>query len=126
MFANLDTTGRDDHLRSHRFRHAQTIDLTLGQLELENTSETEAIVGSAAGVTVDAGDSSRVFQVDASVTASISGLTMGNGNLSAVGGGLLNDGTLTLTDCTVSGSMPAYNGGGIMNLGDADADRFNG
>ena len=46
-------------------------DLTSGELELSDTTGTETITGPAAGVTVNAGGASRVFQVDAGVTASL-------------------------------------------------------
>ena len=61
----------DDHVRPDRLRHAQTITLTQGQLELSNTSGTETITGPAAGVTVSGGGLSRVFQVDSGVTADL-------------------------------------------------------
>ena len=113
------------------FKTSQTIDLTGGQLELSDTTGTETITGPKAGVTIDAGGNSRVFQVDPSVTASISGLTITGGNvtgdISAVGGGLLNYGATTLTNCTVSGNSTSstsafintsFNGGGgIFNAG---------
>src|SRR6516162_7478185 len=64
------------------FKTPQTITLnpTLGQLELSDTTGTETIVGPTKGVTVNAGGASRVFQVDAGVTASISGLTISGGS----------------------------------------------
>ena len=103
------------------FATRQTITLTGTQLELSNTSGTETITGPAAGVTVSGGGLSRVFQVDANVTASISGLTITGGSTTAAaepgsradstsaelrnGGGLFNyGGTTTLTNCTVSGN----------------------
>ena len=61
------------------FKTPQTITLTGGQLELSNTTGTETIMGPKAGVTVNAGGNSRVFQVDGGVTASISGLTITGG-----------------------------------------------
>ena len=57
-----------------------------------------------------------MFQVDAGVTASLSGLTITGGNAGS-GGGLFNDGTVTLTDATVSGNSAANSGGGLTNLG---------
>ncbi len=101
------------------FKSPQTINLTLGQLELSDTTGTEAITGPAAGVTVDAGGNSRVFQIDPSVTASISGLTITDGNAGTGygyhnGGGLYNLGTTTLTDCSISGNS-AESGGGLEN-----------
>ena len=107
------------------FKTPQTINLNGGQLELSDKTGTETITGPAAGVTVNAGGHSRVFQVDASVTASISGLTITGGNAGNAGdgGGVLNDGALTLTNCTVKGNS-AYNGGGLANYGTADADQL--
>ena len=125
------------------FNTPQTITLTGGQLELSNTSGTETITGPAAGVTVSGGGLSRVFQVDANVTASISGLTITEGSVSGErrwpgqlrrhdhadrlhhqrqlrrnGGGLFTDGygTTTLTNCTVSGNSASENGGGLYSL----------
>ena len=62
------------------FKTPQTITLTGSQLELSDTTGTETITGPKAGVTVNGGGTSRVFQVDAGVTASISGLTITGGN----------------------------------------------
>ena len=101
------------------FSTPQTINLTLGQLDLSDTTGTETITGPAAGVTVSADTQSRVFQVDSGVTASISGLTITGGNTAGGGGGLYNDnGTTTLTNVTISGNTAAY-GGGIDNSGTA-------
>ena len=89
------------------FATPQTITLTGGQLELSNTTGTETIIGPAAGLTVSGGGLSRVFQVDANVTASISGLTITGGTASGVGGGLANNGgDVTLTDCTSPATPP--------------------
>ncbi len=98
------------------FKTPQTITLNGTQLELSDTTGTETITGPAAGVTVSGNNASRVFQVDGSVTASISALTITGGNVgtSKSGGGLYDDGgTTTLTNCTVSGNS-ALRGGGLM------------
>ena len=101
------------------FATPQTITLGVGQLELSDTTGTETITGPAAGVTVNANNASRVFQVDRLVTASISGLTISGGNF-AIGGGMFNLGTATLTNCTVSGnSATRLQGGGVFNYGTA-------
>src|SRR5438034_224090 len=110
------SSGADTIIFASLFNTPQTITLTGTQLELSNTTGTQTITGPAAGVTVSGGGLSRVFKVDASVTASISGLTITAGNVAAGnGGGLYNSGTLTLTSCTVSGNFAADNGGGIYN-----------
>ncbi len=98
------------------FATAQTITLAGSQLELSNTSGMETIIGPAVGVTVSGGGLSRVFQVDATVTASISGLTISGGSANRYGGGLLNYGTATLTGCTITGNSLGYGaGGGLFN-----------
>jgi len=97
------------------FAGAQTITLTGSELELSSTTETETITGPSAGVTVSGGGLSRVFQVDPGVNASISGLTITGGDATfAYGGGLYNQGTTALTNCTVSGNSAAI-GGGLRN-----------
>ncbi len=100
------------------FATHQTIALTAGAFELSDMSGLETIAGPAAGVTINAGGQSRAFQVDGGVTASLSGLTITDGSTSGIGGGLYNIGTVTLTDCTVSGNS-ASTGGGVFNLGTA-------
>ncbi len=102
------------------FGTPQTITLSGVPLELSDTGGTQTITGPAAGVTVSGGGISRVFQLDKGVTASVSGLTISGGSSSyGNGGGLLNDGTVTLTDCTLSGNTARY-GGGLFNSGTAD------
>ena len=58
----------------------------------------------------------EVFAVN-SGTVTISGLTIETGN-STVGGGIYNDGTMVLTNSTVSGNFASgVGGGGINNSG---------
>ena len=79
-----------------------TITLTQGELELSNTTESIRITGLGADdLTVSGGGASRVFQIDPSVTASISGLTVSGGSASFAGGGLYNQGMATLTGLNV-------------------------
>ncbi len=98
------------------FASTQTITLTLGQLTLTNTKGPDAITGPAAGVTISGNNASRVFQVDAGVTAAFSGLTISGGSGSG-GAGLLNSGMTSLTNCTVSSNSTSGNGGGLANNG---------
>jgi len=60
-----------------------------------------------------AGRWGQVFQIDASVTASIAGLTITGG--SVTGGGVYNADSLALTDCALSGNSAQY-GGGLCNF----------
>jgi hypothetical protein len=125
-FANFDSSGISTiTFEPQVFAKPQTITLMGSQLELINTSETETITGPNAGVTVSGGGLSRVFEVDANVTASISGLTIIHGNAGTAGipfirgdgGGVDNLGTLSLVNCTISGnSSSSYGvGGGVNN-----------
>ena len=97
------------------FATPQTITLNGTQLSLTNTTGTETITGPAAGVTISGNHASRVFLVNASVTASISGLTISGGTVTGVGGGLDNLGTVTLTNVTLSGNTASTIGGGLYN-----------
>ena len=100
------------------FATPQTITLAGTQLELSDTTGATTITGPAAGVTVDANNASRVFQIDAGVTADFTGLTISGGN-SGNGGGLMNDhGTTTITNCTISGNTVSGggSGGGVLNF----------
>ena len=115
--------GRTRSCSSSFFNTPQTITLGGTQLELSTANESVTITGPAAGVTVSGGGASRVFQVDAGVTASISGLTITGGNDHRQGGGLDNFGTTTLTNCTVSGNS-AYDGGGLYQRRHAHADQL--
>jgi hypothetical protein len=91
---------------------AGTIDLTTGDLAITNDL---TITGPGAdALTVSGNHASRVFDIAAGFTVDISGLTVGDGATNADGGGILNSGILTVTNCTVSGNSAA-DGGGIDN-----------
>ncbi|MDC8016192.1 DUF1566 domain-containing protein [Tahibacter soli] len=75
-------------------------------------------------VTIDGGGSVTAFKIDAGVTARIERLTIRNGNASQAcatgrrcGGGIHNDGDLTLSGVTVSGNVAEYAGAGIYSRG---------
>jgi parallel beta-helix repeat protein len=96
------------------FATAKTITLSLGQLELSDTTGAETIQGPKKGVTVSGNNASRVFDVDPGVTASVSGMTITGGS-AFNGGGLYDLGSLTLTNCTVSGNSASNRGGGLYS-----------
>jgi len=66
----------------------------------------------------------RIFTINSGVTVTISGLTITNGHTpdacfcTPSGGGIFNSGTLTVTNCTISGNS-SRRGGGIFNAGGA-------
>ena len=50
------------------------------------------------------------------MTASISGLTIADGNTSGDGGGVFNGGNLTLSNDTISGNAATEGGGGVIDV----------
>ncbi len=103
-----------------------TITLSGGQLTLANdTPSTDDLTIQGPGartIAVSGNDASRVFEIDTSAHATISRLTISGGR-AELGGGIYNDGTLTLTGSTVSGNKAMvgpnsiFGGGGIYNSG---------
>lgn len=63
---------------------------------------------------IDGSQIDSVLRVMGGRVASISGVTFRNG-FSQYGGGIDNDGSLTLTDCTVTDNTASLEGGGIFN-----------
>ena len=116
-----------------------TIKLTSGELVISQDSTIEGL--GAGKLTVSGNDQSRVFNIKPGTEVTISGLTITEGladthepDVKGCGGGILNQGSLTLEDCIVSKnratgkdhitvSMCGYSvtgcavGGGVGNLG---------
>jgi parallel beta-helix repeat protein len=113
-----------------------TITLTSGELDINKNL---TIQGPGAGLlTVTSTGSydtgSRIFEVGVGTTASLSGMTISNGNgysrdpafgvpspYDGTGGGVLNLGTLTISGCTLSGNIV---GGGIAFVGGGAVANF--
>jgi hypothetical protein len=95
-----------------------TITLTSGELAI---AKDLTLSGPGADVlTVSGNQASRVFDIAAPSTVSISGLSIADGVIRAAfigGGGLLNSGTLTVTGCNVSGNSAYGNPGPLSTLG---------
>jgi predicted outer membrane repeat protein len=94
------------------FTVSGTIDL---QRPLPDLNNSIAIRGPRAGSLTVQRDAAVTFTsailiVDVGQTASLAGLTIANGSA----GGIVNNGTLTVSDCTVPGNS-AFIGGGIFN-----------
>jgi hypothetical protein len=85
--------------------------------EAEIVIDNDVILDGEGSLTVSGRGTHRVFSVPPSVTAELRGLTVTNGSVGQgyAGGGVLNQGTLTLTDCTVSWNIAGV-GGGIDNV----------
>jgi len=112
----------------------QTITLGGRALNIDKSLDIEGLGAKYLAISGGGGIGSRVFDVSANSQVTISGLTLQNGNsydseqafdrsaYDGWGGAILNEGTLTLSSCTVSANR-AYasdwqgGGGGIANVG---------
>ncbi len=101
--------------------NGQTITLTSGELAIAKSLNIQG--PGASQLTVSGGGTWRVFEVDgARTTVTLSGFTISQGAAllaTSQGGGVLNFGALTVSNCTLSGNAAAEAGGGIMNWGGA-------
>ena len=92
------------------FSTAQTITLTDGSLALSNTTAPVTIDGPGAGLlSVSGNNTTYVFNISADAVVSMSGLSIIDGN-GVFGGGLFNDGMLTITNTTFAGNSGLYGG----------------
>ena len=109
------------------FNGDPTVTLAGSQLELTNSVNIQGPVG---GMTISANNQFTVFLVVAGVTANLSDLSITGGNAAGNrsanggnGGGIYNNGALTLSSCTVSFNTANLafhgSGGGLFNLGTA-------
>jgi Dockerin type I domain len=105
-----------------------TIVLTTGELTI---GQNLTITGlGASNLSISGNIASTIFAISAAATVSISSLTLTDGNAGVgIGGGIYNDGSLTLTNCTLSADSAtvtvatglgfngadAGDGGGIFN-----------
>lgn len=111
----------------------QTITLTAGELVIDKNLEISG--PGATRLAISGNNASRVFHITANRTVSISGLTIRGGRVVVPrtdigGGGIYNDGILTLTGVLVTGNVVIDDGGGglgggIMNDIDAQLSIIN-
>ncbi len=118
--ANADTSGAPVIIGFDPALGAATINLA-GTLDLNNTTLGESIEidGSPSGITIaggGAGSNFSVMTVEQGTTVLCNEVTISNGINPSVGGGIDNNGTLTLTNSTVSDNS-AGSGGGIESSG---------
>lgn len=79
--------------------------------------DNDVVFSGDGNLTVEGGDHHRVFSVSKGTTAWLDELTVTRGFAAESCGGLLNDGTLLLTDVLVLGNAATSGGGGICNSG---------
>jgi hypothetical protein len=94
-----------------------SITLAEGALQLSNTQVPTIISGLGVSVLAIGGNgASAIFDVQPSVTVTISSMTITDGSAEG-GGGIFNNGNLTVTACAVTSCTASDNGGGIENFG---------
>jgi hypothetical protein len=127
--AEITAASAGDVIVFGRKMDGQTITLTSGELDI---TKNLTIQGPGAGQLTISGDNNfRVFEIAPNTTVNLSGLTITKGvafsstdtaSTLGLGGGIRNQGSLTITGCTVSGNSGYYmggndKGGAIYNTG---------
>ena len=75
-------------------------------------------------LTIDGNFAAGIFDVASGIKVNISNLTIANGVASMAGGGIHNQGTLSIANCTLQNNF-AENGGGIYNTGTLNVTETN-
>ncbi len=119
------TPGADSITLPHQIDSVEgTYALTLGELDLSD-ADSLSIQSDGGPATIDAQGASRVFSIAAGSVVTLEGLLITGGSApdpnTGSGGGIANDGTATITDCTFSGNSAGFVGGGLYNSGLATA-----
>ena len=91
--------------------------ITLSNTLTINTNLTIDASALPGGLQINGNGSVQIFNVATNVTVFLNSLTITNGYSTNDGGGILNDGTLTLTNCTLLGNSAPYVGLGVGGLG---------
>ncbi len=92
-----------------------TVSLTSAELSIDKSLSIEG----ATGVTITRAAGSpdfRIFRILSGHTVSMNAVTISNGRVTGNGGGILNQGALTLTNSTLSGNHASDDGGGMDSL----------
>ena len=96
------------------FNVTGTIILTAGQLTINKDLTIE---GSGSGdLSISGNNISRVFVITSGNNVTISDVTIQDVYSFARGGGIFNEGTLTLTSSTINDNSAGIDGGGILNV----------
>lgn len=109
-------TFTDIQFENGLFSTPQTITLTGGALSINFNAN--IIAPGANLLTMSGNNTSRIFSIPSTITASVSGMTISQGGVGGDNGGcILNDGSLSITNSALSGCLSVFEGGGIYNTG---------
>jgi hypothetical protein len=90
-----------------------TITLTTGELAMIKNLTINNNSGES--ITISGNNASRVFNVNSGMNFTIVGLTISGGRKTGNGGGILNDGTLTVVNSTLTGNNADLGDGGAIS-----------
>jgi hypothetical protein len=90
--------------------------ISLGGSSLQITDDLSINSVNADLLTISGDNSSSVFEINNGITVEIRGLTVANGYNSDVSGGIINSGTLTLSNSIINNNF-GYLGSGVYNTG---------
>jgi len=93
--------------------------ITLSNTLTINTNLTIDASALPGGLQINGNGSVQIFNVASNTFVFLNSLTITNGNAATggFGGGIFNSGTLTLTNCILSGNSAPFDGGGIWSDG---------
>jgi hypothetical protein len=92
-----------------------TISLTSGPLLVYLYDVDIDASGLPAGIRINGSGLDRVLEIEPNTKVTLNGVTIENGMTQSIGGGILNQGSLTLLNSTVSNNVSWFGGAGIAN-----------
>ena len=101
------------------FSCSGTITLTSTKTIASNTT----LDGAGQSVTISGNNAVRVFIVNPGVTFNLNNITVANGRVAGNGGGIVNSGTLNVTNSILSGNTANSGWASHWQLGHADGDQ---
>jgi beta-glucanase (GH16 family) len=122
----VETIGNGGTIRFAPALAGQTITVAAGRPFIVNGKTVTIDASAAPGLSLSGGGAERVFIVEGGATATLRGLTITNGWGWDLAGGILNNGTLNLDRCVVTGNVVGASandfwkgGGGIYSGGNS-------
>jgi len=92
--------------------------ITVGSvLSINNVNQPITIDGGAQAISVDGGGATQIFNIASNTTVTLNSLTISHGGYLSFtdAGGVLNNGTLTISRSTLSNNQNNRNGGAVLN-----------
>jgi len=94
-----------------------TINLINGTLQIPDLQGSNiSINGAGQSIAIDGGGSVQVMKIGTQANVTLKNLTIQHGHTDGDGGGITNQGALTVINCTFTGNSASGNGGAIMSV----------